>query len=172
MFWKSESLEIMLFSQWLIEQIWIGSKRQCFHKTVIKFHNIHRTAKLWTTVTICWNIWHWWNDGWSQLSEMSRLQFLSSVHLLCVCQPAWSNYLPIIPLQNVGLPDFPYLWTPSIQINGIHRDNYHTGLKSHITIPHICPFWYTAILFRPVKSTPKTTWILNVIAKIGQNGPK
>ena len=137
MFWKSELLEIMLFSQWLIGQIWIGSKRQCFHKTVIKFHNIHRTAKLWTTVTICWNIWHWWNDGWSQLSEMSRLQFLSSVHLLCVCQPAWSNYLPIIPLQNVGLPDFPYLWTPSIQINGIHRDNYHTGLKSHIT-PYLC----------------------------------
>ena len=158
----------MLVSQWLIERIWIGSKRQCFYKTVIKFHNIHRTAKLWTTVTICWNIWHWWNDGWSQLSEMSRLQFPSSVHLLCVCQhdpitfqsfpckmlvnqilyicrhfhsfqsnrtqiSKWplscikgathpmSNYLPIIPLQNFGLPYFLYVRTSSIQINDIKR---------------------------------------------------
>ena len=39
-------------------------------------------------------------------------------------------------------------------------------------IPHICPVWYTTTLFWPVKSTPKSMSIPDVIAKIGQNGPK
>ena len=39
-------------------------------------------------------------------------------------------------------------------------------------IPHICQFWYTTTLSSPVESTPKSTQIPDVIAKIGQNGPK
>ena len=38
--------------------------------------------------------------------------------------------------------------------------------------PHICPFWNTATLFRPVKSTPKSKYIHDKIAKFAQNRPK
>ena len=38
-------------------------------------------------------------------------------------------------------------------------------------IPHFCAFCYTATLFRPVKSALKITYIPDVLAKIGQNGP-
>ena len=36
---------------------------------------------------------------------------------------------------------------------------YKHQYKDHGTeiIPHTCPFWYTATLFRPVKTTPKST---------------
>ena len=107
------------------------NRKQWFYKTVIKFHNIHRTAKLWTTVTICWNIWHWWNDGWSQLSEMSRLQFPSSVHLLCVCQSdpiTFLSFLCKILVYRIFYMcgHLPFKSTTS-------NDKYHTGLKSHIT---------------------------------------
>ena len=40
-------------------------------------------------------------------------------------------------------------------------------------IPDICPFWYTATLFRPVESTPTIhATIRNKLAQTGQNGPK
>ena len=39
-------------------------------------------------------------------------------------------------------------------------------------IPHICQFWYTATLLRPVKSTPKSAYVRDKIAKIGQSEPK
>ena len=44
----------------------------------------------------------------------------------------------------------------------------HSFLQTNI--PHICLFWYTAIL--SVKSTPKSAYIRAKIAKIGQSGPK
>ena len=40
-----------------------------------------------------------------------------------------------------------------------------------LVIPDICPFRYTATLFRPVKSTPKSA-LRNKIAYFGQNGPQ
>ena len=37
----------------------------------------------------------------------------------------------------------------------------------HMVIPDICQFWYTAALFMPVKSTPKSAYVRN---KIGLGG--
>ena len=37
------------------------------------------------------------------------------------------------------------------------------------SIPHICQCWCTATLLRPVKSTPKSTWICYKIAQFDQN---
>ena len=51
---------------------------------------------------------------------------------------------------------------------GDERDTQNISLNW--SIPHICPFWYSATWFRPVNSTPKSAQIRNKIALIGQNG--
>ena len=38
--------------------------------------------------------------------------------------------------------------------------------------PHICLFWYTSSLVRPVKSRLKSAYIFDKMAQIGQNQPK
>ena len=45
------------------------------------------------------------------------------------------------------------------------------GQDRHLYIPPICQFWYTAILFRLTKSTPKSASICDKVANISQNRP-
>ena len=42
----------------------------------------------------------------------------------------------------------------------------------HMVIPDICQFWYTTALYMPVKSTPKSAYVRNKIAKTGCNRQK
>ena len=65
---------------------------------------------------------------------------------------------------------FYYSWKDLRQAHLIFVVLYMSFLKPNI--PHICQFWYTATLLRPVKSTPKSAYVRDKIAKIGQSEPK
>ena len=43
-------------------------------------------------------------------------------------------------------------WQPILTTNPDNQSKY----AQYIPIPHICQFWYTTTLFRPVQSTPKS----------------
>ena len=52
------------------------------------------------------------------------------------------------------------------------KQRHNSICLDHHGVSDICPLWYTATLFRSVKSTLKSALIRNKIALIGQIGPK
>ena len=60
-------------------------------------------------------------------------------------------------------PYYQFMPTPTTPI-GINDSNQIYCWGQQACIPDICQFWYT-----PVKRAPKSAWIRDIVAKIGQN---
>ena len=89
--------------------------------------------------------WRYWAFAscWSHCHKNSCLSFSQSFILAdqASSQDPWAAAKPWTVVSNP--------WTPPIH----HRCHHHHYTT---TIPHICQFWYTTTLFRPVQSTPKS----------------
>ena len=93
------------------------------------------------------------------------------LHIWCCSRPPsdGAGNSRLVKPQNFPFPDLRNLFWDKILLDVNHRRPpvflFQFLILSGLVgcIPYICPFWYTTILFRPVKSTPKSAWIWNKI---------
>ena len=87
-----------------------------------------------------------WQESWFCHAK-TRKKYNSTPSTLHTLHSTYSSYIPQISIS---------LWTNIVETIIAELDDDNICTSRLFSLPHICPFWYTATLFRPIKSIPQS----------------